>query len=430
MEKLAVYGGEASVPEGAVRPWPPLDKTDETMVINALRSHKHQFGPNCVALEQEFSAWNGNKFCITTNSGTAALHMGLAACGVGAGDHVLVTAYSWSASATCILQHCAVPVFVDIDFETMNMDIDKVEEAITPRTKAIIAVHLHGLSLDMDKLMSVAKKHNLAVIEDACQSHGALFKGRKVGTFGDCGAFSFSQNKSLCSGEGGLFVTEDAGRYEKARQLWSFGEEKSPVEKRDYHATMIGWMYRNNDIIAAFGRAQLKKLDYHLGVQKENTANFHERIKHLASRGLILPVEPAGHTHSWYEYVVRLDMDRMGWKGDPAVFREAVNRALVKEGIQTTIWQRYILPAMTVFRNKNAYGLGVPWSIDDAGAGVEYVPKDYPHSMLHSCTHIGLNRPLRAPNDGSTVKLLSEGYCKVFENIDRIDPEKIERENV
>ena len=107
--------------------------------------------PNCAALEREFAEWNGNRFAITTNSGTAALHMAVAACGCGAGDHVLVTAYSWSSSATCVIHHNCLPVFVDIDFATMNMDVDKIEAAITPKTKAIIVVHLHGLAVNMDK---------------------------------------------------------------------------------------------------------------------------------------------------------------------------------------------------------------------------------------------------------------------------------------
>jgi len=400
------------------------------MIISALRSGHHFFGPECIALQDEFASWNGNRYCITTNSGTAALHMALVACGVGAGDHVLVTAYSWSASATCILHHCAIPVFVDIDFDTVNMDVDQIEAAITPRTKAIIAVHLHGLALDMEKVMSIAKKHNLMVVEDACQSLGALFKGRKTGTFGDCAAFSLAHNKSLCSGEGGLFVTNDPAKHEKAKQLWSFGETKAPGEKRDYHAHMIGWMYRNNDIIAAFGRAQLKKFDYHLKVQKENALSFHEKIKHLASRGVILPFEPEGYSHTWYEYVVRIDMEKAGWRGEPAVFRDAVNKALMKEGLRTAIWQRYILPAMTVFRNKNAFGLGVPWSVDHAGDGVEYIPEKYPRALRHSRTHIGMNMPLRAPNGIETVNLLADAYCKVFENLDRIDPEKINRMDV
>jgi len=427
MSKLAIYGGKKTVLDGAIKPWPPIDQTDEEMVLASLRGTSHAFGPNCRELQKEFAAWNGNKFCITTNSGTAALHMSLVACGVGAGDHVLVSAYSWSASATCILHHCAIPVFVDIDFNTINMDLDKLEAAITPRTKAIMAVHLHGLALNMDKVMAIARKHKLAVIEDACQSHGALFKGKKVGTFGDCAAFSFSQNKTLGSGEGGLFVTDDEEKWRKALQLWSFGEIKAPGEDRDYHAHMIGWMYRNNDLTAAFGRAQLTKLDHYLKVQKENTLAFHEQVKHLGNKGLILPTQPAGHTHSWYEYVVRLDMQKIGWTGDPVVYRDAVAQVLLAEGVLAVIWQRLILPAMTVFRRKNAYGHGVPWSIDNAGKDIEYIPENYPMALRHSQTHFGLNMPLRAPNDAATVRLLAEAYCKVFDNLNEIDPEKIQK---
>lgn len=427
MSKLAIYGGKKTVPDGTIKPWPPIDKTDEEMVLASLRSNYHQFGPNCRALQNEFAAWNGNKFCVTTNSGTSALHMSLVACGVGAGDHVLVSAYSWSASATCILHCCAVPIFVDIDFNTINMDVDKIEAAITPRTKAIIVVHLHGLAVNMDKVLAVARKHKLAVIEDACQSHGAKFNGKKVGTFGDCAAYSFSQNKSLGSGEGGLFVTDDPVKHDKARSLWSFGEIKMPGEARDYHAYMIGWMYRNNDLTAAFGRAQLKKLDDYLRVQKANSLAFHAKVKHLASKGLILPTEPEGHTHSWYEYVVRLDMAKIGWNGDPTAFRFAVQHALIAEGVDAITWQQLILPAMSVFRRKNAYGLGVPWSIDNSGAGIEYVPEEYPQALRHAQTHIGLNLPLRAPNDAASSGLLAEAYCKVFENLREIDPDKIRK---
>lgn len=126
------------------------------------------FGPNCVEFEKEFAAWNGNRYAITTNSGTAALHMAIAACGCSEGDEILVTAYSWSSSATCILHHNCIPVFVDIDFDTINIDVDKIEAAITPKTKAIIVVHLHGLAVNMDKVMALAARHNLKVIEDAC----------------------------------------------------------------------------------------------------------------------------------------------------------------------------------------------------------------------------------------------------------------------
>ena len=175
---LAVLGGTKTIPDGLIKAWPPVDDTDRKMVLASLESGLHTYGPNCRAFETEFAAWNGNRLAIFTNSGTAALHMALVACGIGAGDHVLVTAYSWSSSATCVIHHNAIPIFVDIDWETMNMDPARIEAAITPRTKAIIAVHLHGLAMDMDRVLAIARKHNLKVIEDACQSHGALFGGR------------------------------------------------------------------------------------------------------------------------------------------------------------------------------------------------------------------------------------------------------------
>lgn len=427
MSNLAIYGGKKTVPDGTIKPWPPIDKVDEELVMASLRSTSHSFGPNCRLLQEEFAAWNGNKYCITTNSGTAALHMGLVACGVGAGDHVLVAAYTYSASATCILQHCAIPIFVDIDFNTINMDEEKIEAAITPRTKAIVAVHLHGLSMNMDKILAVAKRHNLKVIEDACQAYGARYNGKKTGTMGDCAAFSLNQNKSLSSGEGGLFVTNDETKWRKALQLWSFGESKVPGEDRDYHAHMIGWMYRNNDLSAAYARAQLQKLDRHLAVQCANTLAFHEKIKPLAAKGLILPMTPIGHEHTWYQHVVRLDMEKIGWTGDPAVFRNAIVEAIRAEGAQVGMWQHHILPAMTVFRNKNAYGLGVPWSIDNAGADVEYIPENYPVALRHVRTHFGIVMPLRAPNDIAAVSLLAEAYCKVFEHLNEIDPARTQK---
>ncbi|MCK4283088.1 MAG: aminotransferase class I/II-fold pyridoxal phosphate-dependent enzyme, partial [Candidatus Brocadiae bacterium] len=198
-EKLAIKGGRRTIPEGAIKKWPPIDDVDRKMVMEALEGNVLTTGPNCQALQEEFAVWNGNRYAITTNSGTGALHMCVAACGCGAGDEVIVPAYSWSSSATCILHHNAIPVFVDIDFDTMNIDVDRIEAAITPRTKAIIVVHLHGLAVDMERVTDVARRHGLKVIEDACQAHGATFKGKKVGTWGNCAAFSLNQNKCFCS---------------------------------------------------------------------------------------------------------------------------------------------------------------------------------------------------------------------------------------
>ena len=418
---LAINGGAREIPDGAIKDWPPIDDIDITYVMASLQSSSHTFGPNCSAFEEEFAAWNGNRYAVTTNSGTAALHMGVAACGCGVGDEVIVPAYSWSSSATPILHHNSIPVFVDIDYTTMNIDPTKIEAAITEKTKAIVAVHLHGLSVNMEEILRVARKHNLKLIEDACQAHGAEFKGKKVGQWGDCAAFSFNQNKCLCSGEGGMFVTNDEDILEKARMLWSFGETRTPVQSRDYHAYALGWMYRNNDLTAAFGRAQLTKLDDYLASQDHNARALLKELEGVP--GLILPVEPEGHRHNWYNFTLRVDPSPHSYHGPAGTFRDAVMKAIQAEGAPVGIWQLYPLPAMTVFQAKNAYGHGCPWDCPRANP-VSYNVEDYPIAQKHCDTHFGMTTPLRAPNDEDTARAVGSAIRKVFDNIAELDIEK------
>lgn len=422
MDKLAINGGKPAIPAGTIKPWPPISDIDRKMVMASLEGGSHAHGPNCTAFAEEFAAWNGNKYAINTNSGTAALHMGIAACGLGAGDHVLVTSYSWSSSATCILHHNCIPVFVDIDFDTINIDVKKIEAAITPKTKAIVVVHLHGLSVNMDAVKKIARKHKLFVIEDACQAHGAMFNGHKTGTQGDCAAFSFNQNKCLCAGEGGMFVTNNEELWNKAKSLWSFGETRTPEESRDYHAYALGWMYRGNDLTAAFGRAQLTKLDKYFKIQRENAALFIDLLKDTPA--LILPTEPKGHVHNWYNFTSRIDMKAAGWKDNPRMFRDAVIAALRAEGAQIGVWQNFILPAMTVFQAKNAYGKGCPWSCPYTKP-VKYNVEDFPVATRHTETHFGMTYPLRAPNGKKSVRATAKAFQKVFNNLDKLDVEKI-----
>jgi perosamine synthetase len=416
MSKLAIHGGPKAIPDGAISGWPAITDVDRKYVMASLEQSNHAFGPNCIAFEAEYAEWNKNKFAITTNSGTAALHMGVAACGCGAGDEVIVTAYSWSSSATCILHANAIPVFVDIDFDTINMDVAKIEAAITPRTKAILVVHLHGLATDMDAIMKLARKHKLKVIEDACQAHGATFNGKKVGTFGDCAAFSFNQNKSLCSGEGGMFVTDNEEILNNARMVWNFGETRTPAQSRDYHAYAVGWMYRNNDLTAAFGRAQLTCLTENIAAQRRNAAALTESLR--GTKGIILPTEPKNHEHTFYNYTIRIDSKALGWNGAPAKLRDAMMKALQAEGTQVGIWQQFILPDMTVFKAKNAFGKGSPWCL---GEPVDYDAKKFPIAQQHTDSHFGMTYPLRAPNTPKTAQLVGEGIRKVFENVNQLD---------
>jgi len=416
-KRLALQGGEKAVPDGSIKEWPPINEIDRKYVMKALEGPVYTYGPNYKAFEKEFAGWNGNKYSIMTNSGTSALHMAVAACGCGSGDEVIVPAYSWSSSTTCILHHNAIPVFVDIDYKTMNIDTGKIEAAITPRTRALLIVHLHGLSVNMEKVCRIAKKHNLKVIEDSCQSHGAEFKNKKAGLWGDCAAFSLNQNKCLTSGEGGMFVTDNEEMLETAKMLWSFGESRKPDESRDYHAYALGWMYRSSELTAAFGRAQLSKLDRYLKIQEENAAVLLDGIKDIP--GLIPPFVPAGHKHTWYNFTVHIDPVKLGYPGRDSAIRDAILDALKAEGAQCGIWQKYILPAMTVFQAKNAYGKGCPWTCPNAGK-VDYSPENYPVAQKHCDTHFGMTKPLRAPNGKKTARLLVDAFKKVFDNVEKL----------
>ncbi len=416
--KLAIHGGPRTIEVGRIQPWPPIDDTDRQFVLKSLESHRPSFGPNCEALQEEFATWNGNRFAIATNSGTAALHMGVAACGCGAGDEVIVPAYSWSSSVTCVLHHNAIPIFVDIDWETMNLDVDRIEEAITPRTKAILVVHLHGLVAPMDKILAIAEKHGLKVIEDACQAHGARYKGKKAGTWGHCAAFSCNHNKLMCAGDGGLFVTDDPAIHAQAQMLWSFGETRTPVQDRDYHAYALGWMYRMNDLTAAFGRAQLAKLQSYLDQIQENVAVLQEGLKGVSH--LILPTVPDYCQHNWYNYVLRFDMQSLGHEEHPRAFRDRIVRALGAEGIPTSAWQQFILPAMTVFQARNAYGRGCPWECRSSSQA-DYSPDLLPVSQKHCETHTCLVMALRPPNGTDIARLLAQGIRKVMENVAQLE---------
>jgi len=417
-EQLAINGGPKAVPDGTIQPWPPIGDVDREMVLAALAGDKHAVGPNCEAFGKEFAEWNGNRFGMATNSGTAALHMGVAACGCGIGDEVIVPAYSWAASATCVIHNQAIPVFVDIDFDTMNMDVDRIEAAITPKTKAILVVHLHGLSVEMAPVMEVAERHGLKVIEDCCQGHAATYQGRKTGTWGHCAAFSCNHNKLLCGGTGGVFVTDDEALLERATALGSFGETRDPVDDLDYHAYAKGWMYYNNELSAAFARAQLTKLDGYLEGIRENVATFAEGLRGVPD--VILPTVPEGCEHNWYNYTLRFDMESLGHGEDPRAFRDKLVAALNAEGVPFGVWQQFILPDMTVFKAKNAFGKGYPWASPHS-ASVDYAPERFPVAQRHCETHACLVMALRPPNGPDVARLLAGGVRKVMENTDQLE---------
>jgi len=421
-QKLAVLGGKRAVPESVkFKVWPRTTKQDEKFVLESLRGRSYAWGPNCTKLQEEFAKWNGNKFCGATNSGTGALHMGVAACGVSAGDEVITTALSWTSTGTCILHHNAIPIFVDIDWKTMNIDPAKIEAAITRRTRAIIPVHYWGVPADMDPIMRIARKHRLYVIEDACQAHGALYKGKKVGTFGDCTAFSLNQNKNYCAGEGGLFVTDDEKIYVAARALMSFGEMRAPESSRDFHAYGMGWMYRMSDLTAAFARSRLLQLDKTNAQARENWFRLHEGLK--GTPNLVLPFTSKAQATNGYAYPLRLSPEVAPRKKLAAV-RDAAIKALAAEGVPVGA-ARWMLPAHTVFQAKNGYGRGCPWSCPFARKNISYNLRQYPQAILAMDTvmQIAINGH-RPPNGKREVDAIIRGVRKVFENFDQVPVDK------
>ena len=414
--RLALLGGPRALGQDVPDEWPPITSTDEALVLRSLRGSDHSYGAHCRKFEEEFAAWVGCEFAINTNSGTAALHMCIAAVGCSAGDEVIVPAYSWSSSATAALHHNCVPVFVDIDWRTMNLDPSQIEKAITPRTRAIVAVHLHGLAADMPAIRKIASKHGLKVIEDACQAHGAEVNGQKVGTLGDCAAFSFNQRKTICAGDAGMFVTNSPELNENARRLWSFGEDRLPSEDRDYHAYALGWMYRSNDLTAAFGLGQLRRADEYLGWQRHNAFALLDSLS--SSPYIECPVTPHGYRHTYSTFTVRLDLSAIEEEVGPGITRDRIVQAIAAEGIPQGLvtWQRHILPDMTVFRARNAYGHGCPWECQHRG-GREPVMEAFPIAQRHCECSFGINTPMRRPIDESGGERIGLAINKVLGNL-------------
>jgi dTDP-4-amino-4,6-dideoxygalactose transaminase len=419
-QDLAVNGGTPAVPDSIVfSAWPPpLDEAGEQLVLDAIRQANHSGGgPHVRMLEEEFAQWNGNTHCIATCYGGAALHMCVAGCDVGAGDEVITTAMSWTTSATCILHHMAVPIFVDVDWDSMQMDLDKIEAAITDRTRAILAVHYWGIPCDMDPIMDISRRHGLKVIEDACQAHGTLYKGRKVGTIGDCGAFSFNQNKNLCGGEGGVFVTDDDTILEKARAVMGFGDFRPAEAGRDYHQYGLGYKYGHANLPSAFVLAGLRRLDETNAWAIENWQRLDAALE--GAPHLERSYSTAEHATNGYAYVLRIDPAYATARGValPAL-TDAIAAALQAEG---TPFSRanWLLPAHGVFQARNAFGKGAPWT-HYARPEIDYSLGQWPvaQDCIDTCLwNINLHRP---PNGTGQIDALAGAIRKVFENIDDV----------
>jgi len=418
---LAIEGGTPVVARDEVKPWPVLDERDRNGV---LRVFENGFlcgpdAPEVTGLEKEWAEYVGRKHCLTTNSGTAALHMALAALNIGPGDEVIVPAYTFLASASCVLHAGAVPVFVDIDRSTCTIDPDLIEERITPRTKAVIPVHLHGLPADMDRILAIAETHELQVIEDACQAHGAEYRGRKVGNFGRLAAFSLNSSKNLSGGEGGLLVTDDDECAMRASMLRMFGDEIDDETKlRRYNASILGYQFRNLELPAALARSQLARLDEYNAVRIKNCGYLTNALKDI--QGIHAPCVPEERKHVYWMYTVEFFPEELGLEVPPADFRTAMEKALFMEGVPVGQWQTMPVPAQDLFQTKKGWsGSGYPWKFTQEGEDMVYRARDYPASLDY-CDRYTAIIGIHPPNSTDLMEKYVEAFHKVFSRLDAV----------
>ena len=300
--------------------------------------------------EELFKQHLGVQYAIATSSCTGALHMGMAALGIGPGDEVIMADTNWIATASPIVNLGAKPVFVDILQDSWCIDPDKAEAAITPNTKAIVAVHLYGNLCDMNRLVAIGEKHGIPVIEDAAEALGSMYLGRRAGSMGKFGTFSFHGTKTLTTGEGGMFVTNDAGLFERVLTLSNHGRARG--QTKQFWPEIVGFKYKMSNIQAAIGCAQMERIDELIHRKREIFFYYRDRLASLP--GLAINPEPEGVINgAWMPTIV--------FSGDSGIQREAIQAAFQSESIDARIffWPLSSLPSFSdkQFNNPNSQSI-------------------------------------------------------------------------
>ena len=422
--KLAIHGGPSIVPDGLKNTWPEITQADKDAVLGVLESNiltGGVHGPEAADLETEWARYNDSKFALAFNSGTAALHTALFAAGVEPGDEVITSAFSFSGSYNPVLQQHAIPIFVDIDPRTFNLDVNQIENKITSRTKVIMPVHIHGLPADMDEVCSLAEKHNLVVIEDACQAHCATYKGKNAGTIGDMGCFSLNATKNLSGGEGGLMLTDNDAYVSRAKMFRTFGEKEGNEQDkfRSYESHTMGYNYRLQELPAAFTRSQLRRLSNYNKIAVRNGNYLSEELGKI--RGLIPPYVPSDRTTLYHKYRLCFDPEALGLTIPVTIFRNRLVDALEAEGVATCLWQTKPMPAYRIFQSLDSdYGTGYPWRSPFYDEDIRYDPEAYPETWRVLDTSLCVNTEKHAITVQSleTMESYVAAFHKVFDNID------------
>lgn len=365
MDKLAIDGG-TPVRKTPLPAYHTIGAEEEAAAIAVIRdgvlskflgawSPDFFGGPQVQALEREWENFFHIAHATTVNSATSGLYAAMGAAGVGPGDEVVVSPYTMSASAACILGYNAVPVFADVDPQTFCITASTILQVLSKRTKAVVVVDLFGHPADFDPIMALARDHKLVVIEDAAQAPGAFYKGRNAGTLAHMGVYSLNYHKTIHTGEGGVVVTDSESYHERVQLIRNHAE--NVIDQRDYHdlVNMLGFNYRMTEIEAAIGRQQLKKLETLVRQRCENAAYLDEGLKHIA--GISAPYRAENVQHGYYVYAIKYDHNIFGV--DRKIFAEAVRA----EGI--SINEGYVRPIylQSIYQKKILYGgTGCPFT--------------------------------------------------------------------
>jgi perosamine synthetase len=280
---------------------PDISKADIAAVVRVLKSPRLSLGPKLTEFEKAFAGYMGLAHAVAVNSGTSALHLAVRALGVGPGCEMITSPFTFVATSNCALFEGAEPVFVDIDEKTWNMDVAKIEAAITSKTRLLMPVHIFGRPMEMDKVMRIARRHKLPVVEDACEALGATYKKRKAGTFGVASTFAFYPNKQMTTGEGGMIVTDDDRLADLAKSMRNQGRD--PNAGWLAHAR-LGYNYRLADINCALGITQLARIEKFIAARERVAQRYIRKLSQVEE--LVMPAPYREGRMSWFVFVVRL----------------------------------------------------------------------------------------------------------------------------
>lgn len=391
MEKLALLGGPkaVNVSHGDLFTWPIMTQEDEEAAMDVLRRGAMSDTDVTRKFEEDMRLWHGTAYALGCNNGTSALHSALFGCGVGTGDEVICPSLTYWASCLSAYSLGATVVFADIDPQTLCLDPADLEKRITPRTKAIMVVHLYGYPADMDPILETARKHGIKVIEDVSHAQGGLYKGRKLGTIGDVGAMSLMTGKALACGEAGMLVTDNRHIFERAVAFGHYERYDQDIvspELQPFRGLPLGgYKYRMHQVSAAVGRVQLKHYPARTAEMDRAMLYFWDCLKDVKGIAPIIPDRSTGSVNIWYLTRGRYDPDMF-----EGLSVSRFCEALRAEGVNIYSGGLRPLHQHGVFREADIYAAGSPTRIVNASRDVREQDATLPVSESIGATLFGV----------------------------------------